>query len=672
MVRLEFKHLVIVILAVLFLYRFYMCPNPLEEGYPFGFDGAAHYRSSYIIYKYGVNFWDHMQGNGFPSVRFYSLFPYYLVALLAHILSFGVSYKLINAFSFAVIPILQYLWLRDMNIKKNIAVVSSCFLAIYGVHYRVALFAQQFPGYFSFIPLYLFLIFMQKAVRGEKKNVLFASLFFVFLILSYPPAAYLGVVFTLFYLIAYIVNSKESKKVSVLVDRIKKLAVMFGVSFLISSFWLIPTLIEKGLVSEELTPYSAGEMWVLFVENFETYKDYFLDYYFTYAMVDINSIAPYLLPNFVHPLFVFFSVSFMLITVMSFFLFFKRNIYFSLSSVFLLCLSGLRGILPFYIFRGDHGMDYLVMFITFIFAYGIDWLLNRAKNVNKKTVSLVAVVIVLLFSIYQFQIYSIITKIYNFNLEKEHTDYLKFLENNKITKVYSCGTWFLPQDIPHYSSWGPTLLVQNGIESAQINFEGLMGVVSYGSSTPKFNSETTQEEFYNSLKIRGVHAVIVPYFCFESPEKCSICKKNLIQTINYTSGEVKATENYLILGQEYLPNMVFILKGEISKVNCNKEIDVFYRRLSDIEIEVRFSSDAEDLTCTVAETNYPLWNAYLNENKVEIGDYEGLMKFDFEEINSGDVLRIKHETNIHYVYTAVISIISLIVVVYLLATGKGI
>ncbi len=224
-----------IIVASPLLYRFL----PLS-------DGTAHFFKVWLLRyeldNYGKTFdWNPFWYGGHPLFRFYPPVSYWITTALSYIIPLKL-YQVFNSMiftSYIILSLSTYYLSRTLKFSRlasliiaMLVIVSPTFASFYSV-------LGAFPTIiaFSFVPLSL--AFLVKGLDGKEiKYLLLASLVFSFIFLSHHLTAYLTILLFTTTFIFKTFQFRDFKK------SVRCLAIFGGASFLLTSFWSIPLILE--------------------------------------------------------------------------------------------------------------------------------------------------------------------------------------------------------------------------------------------------------------------------------------------------------------------------------------------------------------------------------------------------------------------------------------------
>jgi len=229
-----------------------------QPGFPpsWGGDAYGHLFEVWKLYHYGWESWIEDWYSGFPFLRFYPPLAY-LAAWGLSILSFDpvVGYKLLVALTFPLAAVSMYLALRYLGFSRLASYLSSVTYSTSPWILRVVSPEGAFPRVFGFAVVPLALIALYMLVRERRVyGAMFAGLLFSLLLLTHHTLAVTVSAISLILIFSTLINRVgfSGSKAShgglwrrLIVDFIVFLASIV----LVSGFWLIPFIADRGLAS---------------------------------------------------------------------------------------------------------------------------------------------------------------------------------------------------------------------------------------------------------------------------------------------------------------------------------------------------------------------------------------------------------------------------------------
>ena len=179
-------------------------------------------------------------GYGYLLFNYYPPMVYYLGELFRLIhFSYIDSIKLVMGFGFVLSAVSMYFFVKEMY-GKFAGLISAVFYT-YAPYHSVDLYVRgALPEFFSFafIPA-IFWSYLKLSKQNSKKYVTIASLFNFSLVVTHNLVALMGSVFIGVYILFLLSQLKDKKTF------IKNVALTLVFSVLLSSFFIIPALIEN-------------------------------------------------------------------------------------------------------------------------------------------------------------------------------------------------------------------------------------------------------------------------------------------------------------------------------------------------------------------------------------------------------------------------------------------
>lgn len=229
-----------------------------QPGFPpsWGGDAYGHLFKVWKLYHYGWKPWIEDWYSGFPFLRFYPPLAY-LVAWGLSILSSDpvAGYKLLVALTFPLSAVLMYLALRYLGFSRLASYLSSIAYSTSPWILRVVSPEGAFPRVFGFAMAPLALIALYMLIRGRRVHeAMLAGLFFSLLFLTHHTLAVTVSAISLILVFSTIINQAGFSGLKVSHgDTWRRLIANFTLFLvsvlLVSGFWLIPFITDRGLAS---------------------------------------------------------------------------------------------------------------------------------------------------------------------------------------------------------------------------------------------------------------------------------------------------------------------------------------------------------------------------------------------------------------------------------------
>ncbi|MBU5690201.1 MAG: hypothetical protein QXM68_03600 [Candidatus Aenigmatarchaeota archaeon] len=232
-------------------------------------DTVGHYYGTFIMNKYLIpNLkligWSNDWFLGYPAFQFYFPFVFFLTGLLGYLIPLNISFKIGTVLGVFLLPIMTYISFRLMKIKFPIPIIAASLTLILLFVERInpeqiySMWGGNIPstlaGEFSYgFALALSILFIGTFNKGinSKKLISLNAILFLLIMLSHFFFAIFSIISTLFYLLDF----KKFKQ------NFKYCMKFYLISFLLSSFWLLPMLFKVSYTSSHIwyPPYSIKE-----------------------------------------------------------------------------------------------------------------------------------------------------------------------------------------------------------------------------------------------------------------------------------------------------------------------------------------------------------------------------------------------------------------------------
>ena len=209
-----------------------------------GDTGTHHYGAKFLLDnllpQFRVTGWSNGWFAGMPIIHFYFTFPYLLIALLAKIITYNISFKIITVLGSFLLPVCVYWMMRWFRFKYPYpllaAMGSTLFLfmesfSIYGGNFLSTL-AGEFGYSLSFALCFLFLGTMHLALeKGAKFNWLFVVNCFILMALA---LSHVLTTVCLLVMVPWLLLENTSRR-----NLFYTIAVLV-LGFFLTAFWSIP------------------------------------------------------------------------------------------------------------------------------------------------------------------------------------------------------------------------------------------------------------------------------------------------------------------------------------------------------------------------------------------------------------------------------------------------
>lgn len=223
------RNIVLVALAVAVFGRL-IVSYPLNENLLEGTDFTAHAPKIWYIANQYTNYgdWNPFWYGGYPFLKYYSPLSYYIAAFFAFFTSATIAYKIVINFFFILTPLGFYIFVNEFKFTKEQQAAAILIFSFFptNIYY---FWNNAFTTIVNIVFCLFTWIFFKKYLEDKgNKNLVFASLFVGLSILIHQLTAFLNI-------ILIFVWSATQKKFPIK-------PVLLGL--LISSFWLVPFLLE--------------------------------------------------------------------------------------------------------------------------------------------------------------------------------------------------------------------------------------------------------------------------------------------------------------------------------------------------------------------------------------------------------------------------------------------
>lgn len=191
---------------------------------------------------------------GFPAFYFYFPLPSLVIVALDFFIPYGVAFKIVTVLGLLALPPAIYFHTRTLNLARNISLVAAGSGAVFAFYESYSIYggnaastlAGEFSYSWSFALSLVYLGFLIKAVRDDRKYVKWAALSLALTALSHVLTT-IVIIFASLFVFAW----KGG--------RARTLLTWFW-GFAIAAFWALPLIARIGLTSDMAwTPLSRWE-----------------------------------------------------------------------------------------------------------------------------------------------------------------------------------------------------------------------------------------------------------------------------------------------------------------------------------------------------------------------------------------------------------------------------
>jgi hypothetical protein len=206
-------------------------------------------------------------GNGYPLFNYYGVFTYYLGGLISFIFNYLVTAKILFGIALVLGSFGMYYFVSSY-FKNNLAGFVSAVLYMFAPYKALDIYVRGALGEamaLTIIPFVFWFLYKIFEEPKSKKYFLFFVISLFFFLITHNIMTIVFLPFVLLFAVYLLFKNKFSN--------LKNLFFGFIISFLLSSFFLIPAFVEKDLVqTESLTRFELD-----FRANFVGFKQIFLD-----------------------------------------------------------------------------------------------------------------------------------------------------------------------------------------------------------------------------------------------------------------------------------------------------------------------------------------------------------------------------------------------------------
>ncbi|ASJ01194.1 6-pyruvoyl-tetrahydropterin synthase-related protein [Thermococcus gorgonarius] len=226
-----------------FFFSLFVLRGFLSSGYPPSWGGDA-YGHLFKIWKLmqGYSSWIEDWYSGYPFLRFYPPLSYFVGALLGKIASSAITgYKLTVLLAILVGALSTRILLKELGFSDASSYLSGIVYAFSVYHLRVLSPEGNFPRFFAINLAPLFILALLYITRKNWRYAVLSGLFLAAVGLAHHTLfVSFGLMVTFFLPYIWITRRNEIRDIAL------NLFIAGVTAFSISSFWVLPFLLEKG------------------------------------------------------------------------------------------------------------------------------------------------------------------------------------------------------------------------------------------------------------------------------------------------------------------------------------------------------------------------------------------------------------------------------------------
>lgn len=241
-------------LSIVFILDLFVFRSFLEEGYPpcWGGDSYGHLFKIWKLMS-GYHSWIQDWYGGYPFLRFYPPLAYYFAAFIGVLTHSAImGYKLAAFIAVIIGAFSARVMLRELGFSDIPVFVASIAYAFAPYHLRILSPEGNFPRFIAINLAPLFILGFIYILRRGLKGALLAGVFASLILLIHHTLAF-TLIFTLLLLLPFLWKTRREMKTI-----IHNIILAVIIVFLISSFWLIPFILEHSnayFLEENLLEY---------------------------------------------------------------------------------------------------------------------------------------------------------------------------------------------------------------------------------------------------------------------------------------------------------------------------------------------------------------------------------------------------------------------------------
>jgi len=212
---------------------------PLDNSYPAGTDTSLHISRSWLYGNFGFAKWNYYLEGGFPLLKINPPLPYIFTGLLSKILGAVISYKLVNDFFFVVTVVIFFFLLKEFGLDDKKTAIALFFFSLIPIYsYYLADGRSTSLIAFAFV-MSAWLFFKKSIDRSGFSYIFLSSLSFAAAILANQIIGVMSLPIISMWLFFHKFNIKN----------LKKIIVVFALSFLFSVWWIALFIFEGSSAS---------------------------------------------------------------------------------------------------------------------------------------------------------------------------------------------------------------------------------------------------------------------------------------------------------------------------------------------------------------------------------------------------------------------------------------
>jgi len=216
---------------------------PLNNSYPGGTDTSTHLLRIWSIETRGILKWNYYSEGGQPILSIYPPLGYIIAGYLAKWVGFLLGYKIIINIVFVTSTIVFFVFLKEFKLDNKKIIVALLFFSLIPIHSYY--FADgRYPSLVGFIFCLLYWIYLKKYFdKSGVSNFFISAMFLSFTIITNHTVAFMILLITFIWSILY----QNYHKIW---ERISKFILIFLLSSLFSSWWLMPYILNRLNIEE--------------------------------------------------------------------------------------------------------------------------------------------------------------------------------------------------------------------------------------------------------------------------------------------------------------------------------------------------------------------------------------------------------------------------------------
>jgi uncharacterized membrane protein len=217
------------------LVKFILGFSLINSKFPGGVDVSYHLFTVWYIATYGITKWNYFWYGCFPFLRYYPPLAHLIVGFVGRFFNFLITYKFFNNLFMGLAPIAFFYFLKEFNLPTKNQIIALIFFSFVPI-YSFYLADGRYTTIINFVTALAYWIFLKRSLdKNNLKNILLASVFLSFSILTSVTTTFMIVFITFFWAMYYRTKANTFCR-------------FFGIcmiSLLLTAWWSAPFVLES-------------------------------------------------------------------------------------------------------------------------------------------------------------------------------------------------------------------------------------------------------------------------------------------------------------------------------------------------------------------------------------------------------------------------------------------